>query len=242
MLTLSRNELDTSLDPGCCRLEVRNISRHLGDLHILSNISFQLHEGEILAVVGASGSGKSTLLRLLNRLEDPSAGEILIDGVDHRLIQPQALRRKIGMVMQRAYLFPGTVADNIRFGPLQIGFEVSDSEVEALLDRLGLPGFGDRDVKDLSGGEAQRVSFARTLMNEPTTLLLDEPTSALDEQSIALLEELVREIVLERRLACLIVTHNKPQAVRLAQRAILLARGTMVAQGPVREVVENARS
>jgi putative ABC transport system ATP-binding protein len=242
MLTLRRNEIDAIPGPGCCRLEARNISRHLGELHILSNISFQLHEGEILAVVGASGSGKSTLLRLLNRLEDPSAGEILIDGVDHRLIHPQTLRRKIGMVMQRAYLFPGTVADNIRFGPCQTGGDVSDREVEALLDRLGLPGFGDRDVKDLSGGEAQRVAFARTLMNEPTTLLLDEPTSALDEQSIGLLEELVREIVLERRLACVIVTHNKPQALRLAQRAILLARGTMVAQGPVTEVVEDARS
>jgi putative ABC transport system ATP-binding protein len=141
-------------------------------------------------------------------------------------------------VMQAAHLFPGTVLDNVRFGPLQHGETVARADVDALLDRIGLLGYADRDVQHLSGGEAQRVSIARTLVNNPSTLLLDEPTSALDEQSAREIESLIVGLVEERRLACVVVTHNIPQALRIAARTMRLVAGAMVAIGPTREILD----
>jgi putative ABC transport system ATP-binding protein len=222
------------------RLDVRSLSSTLGGKPILRDVSFRLHAQEILAVTGPSGAGKSSLLRLLNRLDDPSAGEVLVDGIDHRRLKPQDLRRRVGMVMQRAYLFSGTVEENIRFGPRQIGVSVPDSEVQSMLERIGLRGFAHRDVGDLSGGEAQRVSFARMLMNKPSIVLLDEPTSALDEASARSIEELLVEVVGERRLGCLIVTHDKRQASRIAERTMTLEAGRMITIGLTREVLHGA--
>jgi putative ABC transport system ATP-binding protein len=135
-----------------------------------------------------------------------------------------------------AYLFPGTVAANIAFGPLQRHETMSQQAIEALLDRVALPGYHDRDVSTLSGGEAQRVSLARTLANSPELLLLDEPTSALDEASARGIEELVLGIIRERQMTCVIVTHNMQQAARIADRTMYLEAGKLVAIVPTNGV------
>jgi putative ABC transport system ATP-binding protein len=140
------------------------------------------------------------------------------------------------MVMQMAYLFPGTVAANIAFGPWQRGERLAAEQIDALLQRVGLPGYQERDVSNLSGGEAQRVSVARTLANVPEALLLDEPTSALDDVSARGIEELVLSIIRERRMTCVIVTHNTAQAHRIADRTMILQAGKLVAIGPTKEV------
>jgi putative ABC transport system ATP-binding protein len=133
-------------------------------------------------------------------------------------------------------LFPGSVASNIAFGPSQRGEAFSAAQIASLLDRVGLSGFADRDVGNLSGGEAQRVALARTLANEPEVLLMDEPTSALDEASVRGIEELILGIVQERGMTCVIVTHNRAQAARLAGRTMVMKAGRLVAIGPTREM------
>lgn len=224
--------------PGAAvELETRHLSRRAGERVLVSDVSVQVSAGEILAVVGPSGAGKSSFLRLLNRLDEPTSGTVLIKSRDFRSIAPRELRRRIGMVMQTAYLFPGTVAANIAFGPRQSGEILAPARMELLLERVGLVGFGDRDVSNLSGGEAQRVALARTLANEPEVLLLDEPTSALDEASARGIERLILDVVSERRMTCIIVTHNRAQAARLAERAMVMEAGRLVAIGPTSEVL-----
>lgn len=141
------------------------------------------------------------------------------------------------MCMQTAYLFSGTVAANIAFGPRQRGESLSSAQVDSLLERVGLPGFAARDVGNLSGGEAQRVALARTLANEPEVLLLDEPTSALDETSVRGIEDLILTIVRERQMTCVIVTHNRAQAIRLADKTMVMEAGRSVTTGPTSEVL-----
>src|SRR5262249_34242736 len=189
---------------------------------LVADATFELGIGEILAIGGPSGSGKSSLLRLLNRLDEPTTGTVYLKGVDYREIPPQQLRRRVGMVLQRPFLFPGTVAHNLRFGPRQRGEELSEALLEDLLSGVLLGGFTSRDVTNLSGGEAQRVSFARTLANAPEVLLLDEPTSALDDDSKREVEAVIHRISRERKIPCVLVTHAVSQGLRLAQRAMLL--------------------
>ena len=160
-----------------------------------------------------------------------------MEGVDYRQIAPRELRRKVGMVTQHAFLFPGTVASNLRFGPVQRGENLSDESLNQLLDEVGLKGYDDREVANLSGGEAQRVSLARTLANSPMVLLLDEPTSSLDVASKQGIESLIQKIVRDQKLTCVLVTHDKDQGLRLAQRALLLESGRIVRMGPASEVL-----
>lgn len=229
--------IDSGSPGAAVELETRHLSRRAGERVLVSDVSVQVSAGEILAVVGPSGAGKSSFLRLLNRLDEPTSGTVLIKSRDFRSIAPRELRRRIGMVMQTAYLFPGTVAANIAFGPRQSGEILAPARMELLLERVGLPGFSDRDVSNLSGGEAQRVALARTLANEPEVLLLDEPTSALDEASARGIERLILDVVSERRMTCIIVTHNRAQAARLAERAMVMEAGRLVAIGPTSEVL-----
>jgi len=156
-----------------------------------------------------------------------------------RELAPRKLRQRIGMVMQAAYLFPGTVADNVAYGPLQRGQTLPAEQIATLLQRVDLPGYQERGVSNLSGGEAQRVSIARTLANDPEILLLDEPTSALDEDSARKVEDLVLDIIRERRMTCVIVTHNAAQARRIADRAMILKAGKLAAIGPPAEVLQD---
>jgi putative ABC transport system ATP-binding protein len=209
----------------------------VGEKVLVADASFEVRKGETLAIVGPSGSGKSSLLRLLNRLDEPSTGTVYLDGVEYRQLAPRELRRRVGMVTQRAFLFPGKVADNLRFGPRQRGEELDDRRIEELLEGVGLAGYGSRDVANLSGGEAQRVSFARTLANSPEVFLLDEPTSALDEDSKHGVEALVMQIGREQGIPCVLVTHDVAQAARLAHRVLLLEAGRITRSGTAEEVL-----
>jgi len=218
-------------------LETKNLSRAINGKILVNDISVKVRQGEILAVVGRSGAGKSSFLRLLNRLDEPTSGTVYLAGGDYRQLPPRELRRRVGMVMQSAYLFPGAVAENLSFGPRQQGKDLLAGEIDELLEQVGLKGFADRGVLHLSGGEAQRVSLARTLANKPEVLLLDEPTSALDERAEGEIEALLSGVLCDRHLTALMVTHDSAQAARIAQRAILIDAGRLILDGPVQEVL-----
>jgi len=223
-------------------LRAEKLGRSVREKVLVMDASFEVRKGETLAIAGPSGSGKSSLLRLLNRLDEPTSGTVYLDGVDYRKIAPRELRRRVGMVTQRAYLFPGTVAENLRFGPRQRAEELNQSRIEELLAGVGLAGYGSRDVANLSGGEAQRVSFARTLANSPEGLVLDEPTSALDEDSKHGVEALIVQIGHAQGIPCVLVTHDMGQAARLAQRVLILEAGRIVRSGTVEEVLRVAEA
>ncbi len=218
-------------------LEARNLGRVVNGKVLVQDACFPLRRGEVLAITGPSGAGKSSLLRLLNRLDEPTSGTVYFAGEDYRKLEPRELRRKVGMVTQRPYLFPGTVATNLNFGPQQRGETLERMALEQLLEQVALRGFADRNVASLSGGEAQRVSLARTLANQPEVVLLDEPTSSLDETSKGEVEALLLRVVSEHQLTCAIVTHDAAQAVRVAQRTLLMNAGKIVRDGPTSEVL-----
>ncbi len=218
-------------------LRTENLSRRVGELWIVHDISLSVERGELLGVVGPSGSGKSSFLRLLNRLDEPTSGTVLLDGQDYRLIEPRELRRRVGMVTQRPCVLLGDVTAHRRFGPSQRGEMLSDEEIASLLDRVGLPGFAARNVANLSGGEQQRVSLARALANKPEVLLLDEPTSALDEKARAGIEQLIRNLVSENCFTFVLVTHDLDQARRLCQRVAIIEAGRLVQVGMTEEVL-----
>lgn len=218
-------------------LETQSLGRHVEGKTLIKGISFSVGHGEVVAIAGPSGSGKTSLLRLLNRLDEPTEGTVLLNGEDYRDLEVTDLRRRVGMLLQQAYLFPGTVADNLRFGPRQHGLQLPDERVEDLLHRVGLAGFGETDVSVLSGGEAQRVSLARTLANDPCLLLLDEPTSSLDEVNRLGVEKLILEIIHHNGMSCIMVTHDMQQAARMADRVLLLEAGRMVSVGTPQEVL-----
>jgi putative ABC transport system ATP-binding protein len=218
-------------------LRAEKLGRQVGAKTILSDISFDVAVDDLLGIVGASGSGKSSLLRLLNRLDEPTSGAVYVDGQDYRQLPPRELRRRVGMVTQRPFLFPGDVASNLRFGPAQRGETVPDEEIARLLERVGLPGFATREVSVLSGGEQQRVSLARALANHPEVVLLDEPTAALDEDSKLGIEELITSLVRDHGLTCVMVTHDRQQARRMCNRVILLEAGHVIQTGTATEVL-----
>jgi putative ABC transport system ATP-binding protein len=175
----------------------------------------------VTAVFGPSGSGKSTLLRLCNRLELPTSGRASFSGKDIAGIDPLWLRRRVGMCFQRPTPFPGTVADNLRVAEPT----ASDAQMTETLERVALTGpWLDRDATALSGGEAQRMCLARTLMAQPKVLLLDEPTSAVDADAAAVIERAVRELA-DDGIPALWVTHDAAQAERTADRVLHIERG-----------------
>ena len=229
--------METGLRSTADVLTAEHLGRSVGGVKVLEDISVRVRTGEVLAVVGPSGSGKSSFLRLLNRLDEPTSGTVFFEGMDFREIPPRELRRKVGMVTQRPFLFPGTVFENVSFGPEGRGEAFSEAQAEELLTRVGMGGYGSRDVANLSGGEAQRVSLARALANSPTVLLLDEPTSALDEQAKGGIESLIQDIIRETHLTCVLVTHDRAQAARMATRVMMLEKGRATRIGTVLEVL-----
>jgi putative ABC transport system ATP-binding protein len=218
-------------------LQTEHLGRRVGDVSIVTDVSLDVHHGEMLGIVGASGSGKSSLLRLLNRLDEPTSGTVFLDGQDYRQFPPRELRRRVGMVTQRPFLFPGNVAGNIRFGPGQRGEVLADEDIARLLERVGLPGFAGREVTNLSGGEQQRVSLARALANRPEILLLDEPTSALDEHAKTGIEQLICSLVKDTSLTCVMVTHDRDQARHMCERVALMETGRLLQYGKPAEVL-----
>lgn len=218
-------------------LETRQLGRSVAGKWLVEDVSIQVTDGETLAIVGPSGAGKSSFLRLINRLDEPTSGTVLLNGQDYRTIEPRQLRRRVGLVLQAPYLFPGTITDNLAYGPRQRGEPVNPGSIAQILEQVALPGYQDRDIQGLSGGEAQRVSLARTLMNSPEILLLDEPTSALDPAAEQEVEALLIQIIRDQKLTCMMVTHNMEQAERLAERAAFMDAGKLIQVGPVAEVM-----
>ena len=221
-------------------LEAEHLSRTVSGKRLVDDITVRVQKGEILAVVGPSGSGKSSFLRLLNRLDEPTSGTVYLEGNDYRQISPRELRRRVGLVTQTPFLFSGTIADNLRFGPQQQGKDLPEETITFLLDQVGLADRANSDVVNLSGGEAQRVSLARAVANSPTVLLMDEPTSSLDEEAKEEVEAVILKIVKQNLLTCVIVSHDLAQAARIANRVMLLKAGRLEKIGSVREVIHVA--
>jgi putative ABC transport system ATP-binding protein len=191
---------------------------------VLDDVSVRIPEGAT-ALLGPSGSGKSSLLRLLNRLSDPDLGTIHFKGDDVRTLDVLDLRRRAVLVPQLPALLPGTVADNIRYGP---SLRDREADVNSCLGRAGLARtYADRDAAELSVGEQQRVMLARGLALEPEVLLLDEPTSALDEAARDGVERTLFELA-QAGVAMLLVTHDRGQAVRIASKVVDLREGRVV--------------
>jgi putative ABC transport system ATP-binding protein len=190
------------------RFEYRNVRVDGDSAPIIEGFSARIPADGLTAMVGASGSGKTTLLRLLNRLDDPDAGEVLFEGRDVRSYDVLELRRRVQFVGQVPVTFAGTVADNV--GP----------ETPQLLERVGLDvALAGRDADRLSVGEAQRMCLARSLARHPECLLLDEPTSALDTVAKGGIEELIRSLA-DDGLTVVMVTHDPRQANELADRTL----------------------
>jgi ABC-type phosphate transport system ATPase subunit len=199
---------------------------------ILHDISLEIPAGSITAMIGPSGSGKSSLLRCLNRLWEPPPGSIFIDGGDITAMDVLLLRRRVGMLFQTPALFEGTVADNIAYGPGLQGRRLTSQEVAELLQMAGLDaGLAEKPVDQLSGGQAQRVSLARTLANQPDVLLLDEPTSALDPAATRKIESTIRNLRDTLNLTVLWVSHAFEQVERTADRIVLLVDGRVAEAG-----------
>jgi ABC-type phosphate transport system ATPase subunit len=191
---------------------------------VLHDVSMRIEPGAT-ALLGPSGSGKSTILRLLNRLADPDEGIVRMDGEDVRAIDVLALRRRAMLVPQLPAPLPGTVAENVQYGPSLIDREV---EVAPLLERAGLDrSYAEREAAQLSVGEQQRVMLARGLALDPEVLLLDEPTSALDESARDEIERTLRE--LRERVSIVLVTHDRAQAERLTTRTVRIDAGAVSA-------------
>ena len=189
---------------------------------VLSDLDLSI-DGGATAILGPSGAGKSTLLRLLNRLADPDSGCVRFHGEDVRSLDPLELRRRACLVPQLPAPLPGSVADNVRYGPSLCG---RDADVARSLELAGLSSdYGGREAARLSVGEQQRVMLGRALALEPEVLLLDEPTSALDERARAGVEATLVRLVGEVGVSAVIVTHDRAQAQRLAGRTVELADG-----------------
>jgi putative ABC transport system ATP-binding protein len=188
---------------------------------VLHDVTVTIGDGAT-ALLGPSGSGKSSLLRLLNRLADPDSGTIEFEGADVRALDVLDLRRRAVLVPQLPAPLPGTVADNVRYGPSLCD---QGADVESCLTRAGLDAtYAERDAADLSVGEQQRVMLARALALDPEVLLLDEPTSALDETARDGVERTLAELA-RGGVAMVLVTHDRGQAERIASEVIELREG-----------------
>lgn len=215
------------------KIETRNLTRIVEDDRLVDGVSVTIRDREMIVIVGPSGAGKSSFLRLLNRLDEPTAGTVLIDGVDYHEIPPRELRVRVGLVPQSPALIPGTVFENATRG-LTLRNEPIDTErTTQILTQLGLNRYEDRTVEDLSGGETQRVAIARTLLNGPEVLLLDEPTASLDSASEARVEDLLSEL----DLTTVLITHDEEQARRIGDRVMELRDGQLVRLGSPTEVL-----
>jgi len=214
------------------------LTRRVDGQRLVEDVSFQVDRGEVFVVFGPSGAGKSSLLRLLNRLDEPTSATVYLDGTNYRDVPPRELRQRVGFIPQRPTLTEGTVAENVAWGPRLRDEPVDGARIQELLDRLGLDGFAGRTADDLSGGEAQRVAFARTLFNEPDALLLDEPASSLDAAAARSVEDLIREVMDAFSLAAVLLTHDADRASRLGTRGLRLDGGRVTHRGTVSTVVE----
>lgn len=192
-----------------------------GEVRALDGFTAEIPGAGVTALFGPSGSGKTTLLRLCNRLEVPDSGRVCFQGQDIAGLDPLRLRRQVGMVFQRPSPFPGTVADNLRIAAP----DADVATMDRVLDSVALTGdWLQRNASELSGGEAQRVCLARTLITRPEALLLDEPTSAVDSAAARMIEQAARRLAGEG-VAVLWVTHDAAQVERIADRVLRIEHG-----------------
>jgi len=233
-------------------ISVSNLSKSFGELEVLKDISFDVHRGEIAAIIGPSGSGKSTLLRCVTHLETVSGGSIAVCGecmIDNgTYANKQTLRSvclKLGLVFQNFNLFPHfSVMRNITEAQVQVlGRSQADAEIRGrkLLDRMGLSEKAYAYPFELSGGQQQRVSIARALALDPQVLFFDEPTSALDPELTGEILKVIRDLAQEH-MTMVIVTHEMAFARDVADRVIFMDGGLIVEDGPAAEVIGNPKN
>lgn len=227
-------------------IEVKGLHKSFGDLHVLKGINDYINKGEVVVVIGPSGSGKSTYLRCINRMEEASDGQILVDGVDitDKQVDINQIRQKIGMVFQHFNLFPHmTVLENITLAPIQVK-KMKEEEAKTiayeLLDKVGLREKADEYPNKLSGGQKQRIAIARALAMNPEVMLFDEPTSALDPEMVKEVLEVIKDLAKEG-MTMMIVTHEMGFAKEVGTRLVFMDEGIILEEGNPKEVFENPK-
>ncbi len=236
-------------------LALGDVSHGFDGTDVLDDVTLAIQRGETVAIIGPSGTGKTTLLRLLSLFHRPDAGTIEMDGTDVWTLSERErldVRRRIGMVFQEANLFDATVRRNVSYGRhirrswrgrlanwlSRFGGEDASETVAEALDIVGLAGMETQSASSLSGGEAQRVAFARAIAYDPDFLLLDEPTSDLDPRNTAVIEDAIGT-ARTRGLGVAVATHDMNQAERIADRVAVMLEGRVIECGPTERVFSN---
>jgi len=225
-------------------VSVKAIHKHFGTLHVLKGVDLDVAERELVFVIGPSGSGKSTLLRCLNRLEEPSSGSVVVDGID--MLDPKTdinhARQRIGMVFQSFNLYPHmTALGNVTLALRKVAGKSraeADSLGRAALERVGLADRAHHRPAELSGGQQQRVAIARSIALEPRVMLFDEPTSALDPELVGSVLAVMRGLR-ESGMTMIVVSHEMGFARAAADRVVFMDEGQIVEQGPPAQIFEN---
>ncbi len=226
-------------------VEIEDVVKRYGTLAVLEGVSFRIHRGEVVCIIGPSGSGKSTFLRCINALEAIESGRILFEGVavHDAGVDRRALRRRIGMVFQNFELFPHlTALRNVSIGPQTVlGLTRGEAEARAidLLRKVGLEEKAGHYPAALSGGQQQRIAIARALAMGPDLMLFDEPTSALDPETIGEVLSVMKRLA-DEGMTMAVVTHEMDFAKRVADRVVVIDKGHVIEQGPPRQIFEAA--
>ncbi|WP_338157279.1 amino acid ABC transporter ATP-binding protein [Intestinibaculum porci] len=227
-------------------ISVKNLKKNYGKNEVLKDINVDIHEGEVVCVIGPSGSGKSTFLRCLNKLEESTSGDIVVDGVN--INDPKTnidrFRENIGMVFQHFNLFPHkTVEENIMLAPVtlkKMSKEEAKTKAHELLKRVGLEDKATQYPNQLSGGQKQRVAIARALAMNPNIMLFDEPTSALDPEMVGEVLKVMKELANEG-MTMVVVTHEMGFAREVSDRVIFMDGGYIVEEGTPDEVINHPK-
>ncbi|AUX72213.1 glutamine ABC transporter ATP-binding protein GlnQ [Erwinia pyrifoliae] len=225
----------------------KNVSKHFGATQVLHDIDLNIKQGEVVVIIGPSGSGKSTLLRCINKLEEITSGELIVDGikVNDPKVDDRLIRQEAGMVFQQFHLFPQMSAlDNVAFGPIRVhGVKKEDAQrlARELLGKVGLAERADHFPSELSGGQQQRVAIARALAVKPKMMLFDEPTSALDPELRHEVLKVMQELA-EEGMTMVIVTHEVGFAQKVASRLIFIDKGRIAEDGNPDELITNPPS
>jgi tungstate transport system ATP-binding protein len=221
-------------------IRVAGITHTYGDRAVLRNVTLSVDSGEVFALIGPTGAGKTTLLRILNLLEIPGAGEVYFDGKCIPRVGKQKLeiRRRMSFIQQKPQVFNLSVYDNVACGLRWRGEKKNRTaeKVDHILGMVGLEGYRNRNARTLSGGEAQRVALARSLVLEPDVLLLDEPTANLDPISTAKIEQLISYVAKQRSMTMIMATHDMPQGRQLADRIGVLLAGRLIQTGNASDI------
>ncbi|WP_078393286.1 amino acid ABC transporter ATP-binding protein [Shouchella patagoniensis] len=228
-------------------ITVHDLHKRFGENEVLKGISTEIKEKEVVCVIGPSGSGKSTFLRCLNRLEDITSGEVIVDGTNiaDSKININQIREDVGMVFQHFNLFPHkTVLENITLAPLKVKKaekEEAKQAALALLDKVGLGEKADAYPVSLSGGQKQRVAIARALSMNPKVMLFDEPTSALDPELVGDVLEVMKELALEG-MTMVVVTHEMGFAREVGDRVFFMDDGLILEEGTPTELFDHTKN